>query len=167
MLFGLVLAALLAGSPDAAEKSVADLQREARAAYDKGDKARFLAIYEDLAKRRPGDAYLLYNLACGQAINGQADAAGRTLLQLAALRAVSDIDADTDFDSIRQGAAYRAAAAKMKSVRGDEVTAGTSVAFTIPEKGQLSWAHPVISDGRLYVRNQDTLLVYDIKAPAK
>ncbi len=36
--------------------------------------------------------------------------------------------------------------------------------FTIPEKGQLSWAHPVISDGRLYVRNQDTLLVYDIKA---
>ena len=37
--------------------------------------------------------------------------------------------------------------------------------FQIPEKGQMSWAHPVISDGRLYVRNQDTLLVYDIKAP--
>lgn len=36
--------------------------------------------------------------------------------------------------------------------------------FPIPEKGQMSWAHPVISDGRLYVRNQDTLLVYDIKA---
>jgi outer membrane protein assembly factor BamB len=36
--------------------------------------------------------------------------------------------------------------------------------FPIPEKGQLSWAHPVISDGRLYVRNQDVLLVYDIKA---
>ncbi len=36
--------------------------------------------------------------------------------------------------------------------------------FQIPEKAQMSWAHPVISDGRLYVRNQDTLLVYDIKA---
>ena len=35
--------------------------------------------------------------------------------------------------------------------------------FDIPDKGQMSWAHPVISDGRLYVRNQDTLLVYDIK----
>jgi len=35
--------------------------------------------------------------------------------------------------------------------------------FAIPEKGAKSWAHPVISDGRLYVRNQDTLLVYDIK----
>jgi outer membrane protein assembly factor BamB len=39
--------------------------------------------------------------------------------------------------------------------------------FEIPDKGQMSWAHPVISDGRLYVRNQDTLLVYDIKAPTK
>ena len=34
----------------------------------------------------------------------------------------------------------------------------------IPDKGYPSWAHPVISDGRLYVRNQDTILVYDIKA---
>lgn len=28
----------------------------------------------------------------------------------------------------------------------------------------MSWAHPAISDGRLYVRNQDTPLVHDIKA---
>ena len=38
--------------------------------------------------------------------------------------------------------------------------------FTIPDKGLPSWAHPVVSDGRLYVRNQDTLLVYDIRARA-
>jgi outer membrane protein assembly factor BamB len=37
--------------------------------------------------------------------------------------------------------------------------------FEIPEKSHPSWAHPVISNGRLYVRNQDLLLVYDIKAP--
>jgi outer membrane protein assembly factor BamB len=36
--------------------------------------------------------------------------------------------------------------------------------FSIPDKGLLSWAHPVISDARLYVRNQDSLMVYDIKA---
>jgi outer membrane protein assembly factor BamB len=35
--------------------------------------------------------------------------------------------------------------------------------FRIPDTGLPSWAHPVISDGRLYVRNQDTVLVYDIK----
>jgi outer membrane protein assembly factor BamB len=36
--------------------------------------------------------------------------------------------------------------------------------FDIPDKGLPSWAHPVISDGRLYVRNQDTLLAYDVNA---
>ena len=39
--------------------------------------------------------------------------------------------------------------------------------FDIPDKGLPSWAHPVISDGRLYVRNQDTLLAYDIKAAGR
>jgi outer membrane protein assembly factor BamB len=36
--------------------------------------------------------------------------------------------------------------------------------FPIADKGLPSWAHPVISGGRLYVRNQDTLVAYDIKA---
>jgi len=36
--------------------------------------------------------------------------------------------------------------------------------FAIADKGLPSWAHPVISNARLYVRNQDTLSVYDIKA---
>ena len=40
-------------------------------------------------------------------------------------------------------------------------------ASTSPTRGIPSWAHPVVSDGRLYVRNQDTLLVYDIKAAAR
>jgi outer membrane protein assembly factor BamB len=39
--------------------------------------------------------------------------------------------------------------------------------FTIPDKGLPSWAHPVVTDGRLYVRNQDTLVAYDIKARTK
>ena len=38
--------------------------------------------------------------------------------------------------------------------------------FSIPDKGLPSWAHPVVSDGRLYVRNQDVLITYDIKARA-
>jgi outer membrane protein assembly factor BamB len=36
--------------------------------------------------------------------------------------------------------------------------------FQIADKGFPSWAHPVVSGGRLYVRNQDTLTAYDIKA---
>ena len=36
--------------------------------------------------------------------------------------------------------------------------------FSFPDKGLPSWAHPVVSGGRLYVRNQDSLFAYDIKA---
>jgi outer membrane protein assembly factor BamB len=36
--------------------------------------------------------------------------------------------------------------------------------FSIPDKGLPSWAHPVVSGGRLYIRNQDALMAYDVKA---
>jgi hypothetical protein len=36
--------------------------------------------------------------------------------------------------------------------------------FTIPDQGLPSWAHPVVSGGRLYIRNQNTLTTYDIRA---
>lgn len=36
--------------------------------------------------------------------------------------------------------------------------------FTIEDKGLPSWAHPVVCGGRLYIRNQDTVTCYDVKA---
>ena len=36
--------------------------------------------------------------------------------------------------------------------------------FRIADQGLPSWAHPVVSDGRLYIRNQATLASYDIRA---
>jgi outer membrane protein assembly factor BamB len=36
--------------------------------------------------------------------------------------------------------------------------------FSNPDKGLPSWAHPVISGGRLYLRNQDSVMAYDVKA---
>jgi hypothetical protein len=35
--------------------------------------------------------------------------------------------------------------------------------FKIPLGSGPHWAHPSISDGRLYVRHGDALMVYDIK----
>jgi outer membrane protein assembly factor BamB len=35
--------------------------------------------------------------------------------------------------------------------------------FQLPGSGQPSWPHPAIADGRLYLRDQDELLVYDIQ----
>jgi outer membrane protein assembly factor BamB len=36
--------------------------------------------------------------------------------------------------------------------------------FSIPDRGLPSWAHPVVSGGRLYIRNQGTLTSYDVRA---
>ena len=36
--------------------------------------------------------------------------------------------------------------------------------FEIPDSGLNSWAHPVVSGGRLYIRNQNSLAAYDVKA---
>jgi outer membrane protein assembly factor BamB len=38
--------------------------------------------------------------------------------------------------------------------------------FEIPDQGLPSWAHPVVCDGKLYIRNQDLLLCYDIRSEA-
>jgi outer membrane protein assembly factor BamB len=36
--------------------------------------------------------------------------------------------------------------------------------FEIQDRGLPSWAHPVVSGGRLYIRNQNTLASYDVRA---
>ena len=36
--------------------------------------------------------------------------------------------------------------------------------FKIADQGLPSWAHPVVSGGRLYIRNQTTLAAYDVRA---
>jgi outer membrane protein assembly factor BamB len=39
--------------------------------------------------------------------------------------------------------------------------------FEIPDQGLPSWAHPVVCDGKLYIRNQDLLLSYNIRSEAQ
>ena len=36
--------------------------------------------------------------------------------------------------------------------------------FMIPEVDKPSWSHPVIADGKLYLREQDNLYCYDVAA---
>jgi outer membrane protein assembly factor BamB len=37
--------------------------------------------------------------------------------------------------------------------------------FQIPEVHRESWSHPVVADGKLFLREQDNLFVYDLKPP--
>lgn len=134
-----VLAALFAacvGPLRAADppKTAFALVKEAAAAYQRGDKAAFLKDYEEAARLRPGDAWILYNLACAQAVNGQTEAAVRSLEQFGALRVVADFDADKDLESLRQTAGYRKVVAETAALRKERIGSGSTVAFTIPEK---------------------------------
>ena len=36
--------------------------------------------------------------------------------------------------------------------------------FRIPQDSLPTWAHPVVAGGRLYLRDQDTIYAYDVKA---
>jgi hypothetical protein len=36
--------------------------------------------------------------------------------------------------------------------------------FTIADQGLPSWSHPVVSGGRMYIRNQNVLTAYDVRA---
>lgn len=115
-------------------KTPAELDRDLQAAYQKGDMAGFLRDAEELARLRPGDVRALYNLACAQARNGQTEAAQATLRALSSYRVAFDLDADTDFDSIRKTAGYQDVVAGMAALRKERVSSGAVVAFTIPQK---------------------------------
>lgn len=130
-----IAAALFLAAAPQAPRPVPVLQREAREAYDRGDRAAFLSAYEQIARRRPGDVTILYNLACGQALNGQTAAAIASLQEIAAHRVAADIEADTDFDSIRASDGFRRVAARMAALRKERIDSGATVAFTIGEKG--------------------------------
>lgn len=58
---------------------------------------------------------------------------------------------------------YQSGIMLLVEARPDEyVEKGT---FPIPDAAQFSWSHPVIANGRLYLREQNHLLAYDIRAP--
>jgi sugar lactone lactonase YvrE len=139
-----------------AAKSNAVLGREAREAHKRGDTAAFLSISRELARRRPGEIYTLYNLACAQSLNGQTEAAVATLDAILARRVASNLDADADFEPIRKSEGYRNVLARMNAFRKERVSSGATRAFTIPEKG-------FIAEGVAYDPSRKAFFVASIR----
>ncbi|HTD51702.1 MAG TPA: hypothetical protein VK780_01635 [Thermoanaerobaculia bacterium] len=134
-IFPLLILLLGLRAPDQTAKSNADLLKEAREAHNRGENAAFLTSYEELARRRPGEIFTLYNLARGQALNGQTEAALATLEQMLTLRVATNLDIDKDLESIRQTSGYKSVLDRMNAFRKERVSSGATRAFTIPEKG--------------------------------
>jgi len=67
---------------------------------------------------------------------------------------------------------YSESSGTLARVKATEKAYEESGKFTIPEKSKLRpgsgkvWAHPVISNGKLYVRDYEKLFVYDLQNPA-
>jgi len=128
---------------DAGSPTVRQLMKRAAEEYQKGDRAAFLKDYEEIARQRPGDVWILYNLACARAVNGQAAAALDALSGVAARRVAMDLGGEKDFDSIRDTDGFRRIVAQMEALRKERAGGDAPAAFTIPEKG-------VVAEGVAY-----------------
>ncbi len=117
--------------------------KRAGEAYQRGDRAAFLKDYEEIARRRPGDVWILYNLACARAVNGETAAALQALSGVAGRRVAMDLAGEKDFDSIRDTDGYRGIVAQMEALRKERIGGDAAPAFTIPEKG-------VVAEGVAY-----------------
>jgi hypothetical protein len=137
---GLAAAPVATPSPRAGEsprlaKTAPELVAEARKAYARGDRALFLEGYEEAARLRPGDAFILYNLACARALNGRTAAALEALDAFVALRVAVNLDADDDLATLRGTPEYARARDAIEALRKERISSGAATAFTMPEKG--------------------------------
>jgi sugar lactone lactonase YvrE len=135
-LVAMALASWMAASPPTEPvRSAFAYAERGREAYARGDMAAFLRDYEEAARLRPGDVWILYNLARAQARNGRAEAAVATLRRIAAHRVAADLAADTDLDSIRNEPGYAEVVGEIAALRRLRISSGAAPAFTIRQKG--------------------------------
>ena len=82
--------------------------QQASAAYDAGEIPAFLGITEGLVEAWPDHPRLIYNLACGYALEGRSDAALDLLDRLIEMRVAFDPATDEDLVSLRELPRFRA-----------------------------------------------------------
>lgn len=117
----------------------------AMAAYEKRDFAAFLEHSAAADRAAPDSPRAIYNLACAQALVGDAPGAAATLGRLAAKRVYFDVAAEADFAKIRETSEFKAVRQKLEAVKAPVGSSRT--AFTLAEKDLIpeGIAHDVAS----------------------
>lgn len=105
----------------------------ARKAYQEKDYSAFLANMKKAAELRPNHPRLMFNLAAAYALNGNAGEALQLLGQMTEIGLVFPADKDSDFDSIKASAEFRAILEKVAHNKLPVVHGAP--AFTLHEKG--------------------------------
>jgi sugar lactone lactonase YvrE len=130
--FGCVTVAI---AQDAA-KAKATLNQKAMQAYQAKDYASFVKYEKSALALEPDNPRLLYNVACGLALQGNAPEAVDMLLKLAARQLDLGADGDGDFAAIRQTPEWARYEKQLTALRKPIVH--SEVAFTISDKPLLA-----------------------------
>lgn len=109
----------------------ADLNAAAIKAYQAKDYATFLADEKSALELAPANPRLIYNVACGEALQGNAAESVRRLDQLLAQKLDLGAETDTDFASIRKTPEWTAFESRLTELRKPLVH--STVAFSIPD----------------------------------
>ena len=132
LLFAAILSVSLAAAQDTPATPEA-LNAAAIKAYQAKDYAAFLANEKQALALVPGSPRLIYNVACGEALTGNAAAAVRHLDDLVALKLDLGAETDDDFASIRKTTEWAGFVAKLGELRKPLVRSTTAFMLADPE----------------------------------
>ena len=116
--------------------TVAALNGEAVKAYQAKDYTRFLEYEKRALELDPGSPRLVYNVACGESLNGNAVGAVRLLEQLLDRKLDLGAEDDGDFAGIRKTPEWAEFESKLAGLRKSVVH--SEVAFRLDEPGLLA-----------------------------
>jgi sugar lactone lactonase YvrE len=129
VLISAMVLAPLASRADDPSNRLAELDAEAVKAYRAKDYARFLALEKQSLALAPSNARVLYNVACGEGLQGNAPEAVRLLAQLLTRKLDLGAETDEDFSSIRKSPEWAAFLSRLALLR--KPIARSEVAFRL------------------------------------
>src|SRR5215467_6659057 len=139
MLFSCVLISgvvLIAPAVQAPPDTPATLNAEAITAYQAKDYARFLALEKRALELAPGNPRIIYNVACGEALQSNATEAVRLLDQLLARKLDLGAETDDDFAGIHTTKEWTGFQSRLAGLRKPIIR--SEAALTLAEPGLLA-----------------------------
>ncbi len=106
---------------------------QATAAYEAGEMTRFTELTRALVEAWPDHPRLIYNQACGHALQGHSDTALDLLDRLADMRVAFDIAEDKDLESLRELPRYSALVNRFAAINEPTVSSEVVLRLEDPE----------------------------------
>jgi len=123
---------------------------ESMKAYNAGDYKTFLNYTKRTLDLLPGRLMIQYNLACAYSLTGKIDKSYQTIESLMRKGLSIDVEADSDFDKLRNDERYAELIEKLNAAR--QPVSRSTLAYMIPEKD-------LIPEGLAYDAGEDCFYI--------